>query len=387
LAFLCAAARAKRKQHASSSFQAPGGHHARSDRRPVASGSGLVPASRSGAGPVREQRGQPGQLGTESIQVFNGTTGASKGALTLGRDFTGLAFGPDGNLYANRNSGQTAYNPVTGAVVRSTIRQWGTGPDLRPGRQSVFRQFGQVVRSTVSEAPAPRHSGGNLANTRGLTFGPDGNLYVAETSFFNIQRFNGTTGAFLNNFVTNVTPYGLTFGLDGSLFVSTGSNNSVLASTGPRARCWAPSSLRQRRAERRAGPGVRPDGNLYVASFQTDSVLRYNGTTGRFIDVFASGGGLDQPTYLTFGRPRTVATTRPRPVVAPSFPNRARLRCSPRACSPWPACCVAAAKPCPPDLNRATTDKAQRHIRSPPPCSGLPGRAALFLARQQRFHL
>jgi secreted PhoX family phosphatase len=34
-----------------------------------------------------------------------------------------------------------------------------------------------------------------------------------------------------------------------------------------------------------------PDGNLYVASDSTDEVLRYDGVTGAFIDVFVSGGG------------------------------------------------------------------------------------------------
>ena len=31
-----------------------------------------------------------------------------------------------------------------------------------------------------------------------------------------------------------------------------------------------------------------PDGNLYVASFGTDEVLRYDGETGAFLDVFVS---------------------------------------------------------------------------------------------------
>jgi streptogramin lyase len=209
--------------------------------------------------------GQAGQIGTETIQVFNGTTGASKGALTLGSNFTGLTFGPDSNLYASRNSGQTAYNPVTGAVVR----EYNTG-------------------------------GGG----QDLTFGPDGNLYVAETSYFNIQRFDGTTGAFINNFATanNFTPFGLTFGLDGNLYVSNSSNNSVLrfnGTTGALLGTFVAAGSGGLNGARDLAFGA--DGNLYVASFQTDSVLRYNGTTGAFIDVFASGGGLDNPTYLTFG--------------------------------------------------------------------------------------
>ena len=44
-----------------------------------------------------------------------------------------------------------------------------------------------------------------------------------------------------------------------------------------------------------------PDGNLYVSSAQTNQILRYQGTTGAFMDVFASGGGLNGPELLTFG--------------------------------------------------------------------------------------
>ena len=46
-----------------------------------------------------------------------------------------------------------------------------------------------------------------------------------------------------------------------------------------------------------------PDGNLYVSSFGTDEVLRYNGATGAFINAFvvAGSGGLNQPRGLVFG--------------------------------------------------------------------------------------
>jgi streptogramin lyase len=46
-----------------------------------------------------------------------------------------------------------------------------------------------------------------------------------------------------------------------------------------------------------------PDGNLYVASFGTNSILRYNPTTGAFLGTFVSSGsgGLNHPTGLFFG--------------------------------------------------------------------------------------
>ena len=45
------------------------------------------------------------------------------------------------------------------------------------------------------------------------------------------------------------------------------------------------------------------DGRLYVGSGRTDEVLRYDGTTGAFMDVFvaAGSGGLDGPVAVDFG--------------------------------------------------------------------------------------
>jgi len=51
-----------------------------------------------------------------------------------------------------------------------------------------------------------------------------------------------------------------------------------------------------------------PDGNLYVSNCgcrpNAQNVLRYDGATGEFIDVFASGGGLSFPRGLAFGEDR-----------------------------------------------------------------------------------
>src|SRR2546428_615567 len=44
-----------------------------------------------------------------------------------------------------------------------------------------------------------------------------------------------------------------------------------------------------------------PDGNVYVTDVATNNVKKFNGTTGAFIGVFASGGGLNLPQGLSFG--------------------------------------------------------------------------------------
>jgi glucose/arabinose dehydrogenase len=267
--------------------------------------------------------GTAGELGTENIVVFNGATGEFKDVLTYGRDFSGLAFGPDNNLYANRNSGHTAFDPATGAVVRDYTGAGGGG-DLTFGPDGNFyvgnfRAVRKIDR--VTGATTTFTSGGNLGNLGALTFGPDGNLYVAAGDAFNIQRFNGTTGAFINNFATSIFAFGLAFGSDNNLYVSTGSNNSVLrlnGTTGALLGTFVAAGSGGLNGARDLAFG--PDGNLYVASFQTDSVLRYNGTTGAFLGVFAQGGGLNNPSWLTFG-PASNGGGNPPPPPPPSGGN------------------------------------------------------------------
>ncbi len=92
-----------------------------------------------------------------------------------------------------------------------------------------------------------------------IIFGPDNNLYISSASKDNVLRFNGTSGAFINEFVTAGSG-----GLDSA-----------------------------------RGLAFGPDGNLYVVSTFGNEILRYNGTTGAFIDMFV-GSDLNFPVDLLF---------------------------------------------------------------------------------------
>ncbi len=133
----------------------------------------------------------------------------------------------------------------------------------------------------------PANSGG-LFSPDNLLYGPDGNgdgiedLYVSsgnkpatsrEQGASAILRYDGVTGQFIDVFVGD-NPRTPNIDETGGLF-------------------------------RPYGSAFGPDGNLYVSSFLSDQILRYNGKTGQFIDVFASGnqqpGGLNGPNGLLFG--------------------------------------------------------------------------------------
>ena len=152
--------------------------------------------------------------------------------------------------------------------------------------------------------------GGGIYFPRGLAFGPNGNLFVANEGTDAVLQFNGTTGAFVSTFVPTgggglAAPKGLAFSPDGStLFVASDS---------------APCDILRYDASTGAFLGGIPgvggglttpwgltfgsDGDLYVVSAGTASVLRYDGSTGAFIDTFVSGGsgGLTAAQSLTFG--------------------------------------------------------------------------------------
>ena len=107
---------------------------------------------------------------------------------------------------------------------------------------------------------------GGLSTPEYLRFGPDGHLYVPSWSGDNVMKFDRTTGASLGAIVTAGSG-----GLDTAREIAWGA-----------------------------------DGKLYVTSFGADNgsardaVLRFDATTGAFIDPFITvgSGGLDGPTFL-----------------------------------------------------------------------------------------
>jgi DNA-binding beta-propeller fold protein YncE len=137
-----------------------------------------------------------------------------------------------------------------------------------------------------------------------LRFGPDGNLYVADSGNGQVDQFNGTTAAYAD-FVPYLPPGGaapqsIAFGPDGNLYVDDLTDSVVLkfnGTTGAPMGTFVTSS---------AGLGqpfdlvFGPNGNLYVTD--DNGVEEINGTTGAFIANFVPVGTvLEDPNFLAFG--------------------------------------------------------------------------------------
>lgn len=185
---------------------------------------------------------------TDAVHRFDETTFAVQGSLGgLGAvpGAQSLRYGPDGNLYACAEK------------VNRVVRFDG--------------QTGAPLGALVADDPlTPIDETGGLSGPTAAVFGPDGALYVASFNTDAVLRYDGSTGLFLGAFVSDdpLTPIDETGGLSGP----------------------------------DAGMLFGPDGHLYVPSFSSDAILRYDGATGALIDAFVPplGGGLKRPRMLRF---------------------------------------------------------------------------------------
>lgn len=182
----------------------------------------------------------------------------------------------------------------------------------------VFDHNGRLLGKALDTHSLPHHL--KLRELRGFTFGPDGDLYVANAykDASQVLRFAGDPGAngkhafreiYVERHAANpglAHPFDVTFGPDGHLYVPSQDTNLVGRYYGPHAVAGRPGApmphpvaLRQSdvkdpppgtfvpshdhapsgvRAVRRAIFG--PDGDLFVADRDSDSVKRYDRESG-----------------------------------------------------------------------------------------------------------
>jgi sugar lactone lactonase YvrE len=148
--------------------------------------------------------------GSDQVLRYEGSTGAFRSVFVAAgsggaHNLSGLAFGPDGNLYvASTNDSQVLrYDGLTGAFLGAFVTA-GSGGLSRP----------------VSVAFGPGR-------------GPSEDLYVTSLDTDQVLRYDGTTGAFRGVFVASGAgglrgAYDLAWGPDGDLYVASFVSNQVL---------------------------------------------------------------------------------------------------------------------------------------------------------------
>jgi sugar lactone lactonase YvrE len=256
-----------------------------------------------------------GSLLTDSILRYDGITGdplpsaGNSGATFVPSGSGGLTFGVSGDLGA-----WLVFGPDGNLFVKS-------GGITAPPQSSSVLRFDGTTGEFIDVFVSP--GSGGLHGPRALVFGPDGNLYVnsSDPGPGTVLRYDGTTGAFLDVFVPAGSnpfgesgsgyPRGLVFGPDGNLYVGTTAfqarHPSVLrydGTTGAFMDAFVAEGSGGLFIP--TGPLFGPDGNLYLRSttqgFGTGAVLRYDGTTGAFIDQFVpyGSGGLASNKAFAF---------------------------------------------------------------------------------------
>ncbi|MGE3181770.1 MAG: hypothetical protein AB7N71_09075 [Phycisphaerae bacterium] len=167
---------------------------------------------------------------TDAILRFDGNTGASLGTLVapggggfLNGPDNGTVIGPDGALWVPSyfNNRVLRYDADTGdflgifgpAIGRPRVI------DFRDGSVYITAESQDSVRrfdmDGVSLGNFVQPGAGALDAPVGMAWGPDGDLYVTSSTLDKINRYDGNTGAFLEEFIAPGTG-----GIDGPLFLT-----------------------------------------------------------------------------------------------------------------------------------------------------------------------
>src|SRR5262249_21504529 len=115
------------------------------------------------------------------------------------------------------------------------------------------------------------------------------------------------TGEFRGTFVADAALGGFvyfTFGPDGNLYAGEfNASHNIRRYDGSTGRFLGIFATAAGGLVSPTGLAYAPHGKLYVASINSHKIVRYNGNTGAFMDVFvpAHSGGLNGPDTLSFG--------------------------------------------------------------------------------------
>ena len=202
--------------------------------------------------------------GPPGLSLRDSQTGSLISSLPGSTNANAAIIGPDGSFYVVDSGSQIIQYAPDGSTILATIAvptaaalTFGAGGELyaTSGNSIV-----QIAPDLSSESTFVSAGSAGLTTAGGLVFGPDGNLYVSDSSTGSVLRYSATTGL----------PIGT------GVFVSAGSGGL----TQPNALTFG------------------PDGNLYVSDASVGAIFQFNGASGSFLSKLITG--LDHPVGVGF---------------------------------------------------------------------------------------
>ena len=209
-----------------------------------------------------------GDTDNDRVVSINKTTGAGIGSFAIDRPRAIASDGSGGLWIGDAKNYLLVHVQNNGSLIAATSAGYGTGPSQFRQQSGIFLANGSVVvgdqwsfqleRFTVDGSGAPVYAetiggtppaAGGFNGPFGLTYGPGGELYVADWFNHRIEKFNAN-----RSFATQWGTYGpvaggltfpraVTVATDGTIVVTDSENNRSRCST--RA---APSSTRSLRS-------------------------------------------------------------------------------------------------------------------------------------------
>ncbi len=222
--------------------------------------------------------------------------------------------GPNNNLFISQSDGGNVfqYDLLTGDFVNEFVAS-GLGGLSNPSGL-VFAGTGgnllvaDALSGRILEFNALNGSYiGDFAFLSGMRAGEitfaHSNLFVIDQASSAVQRFD-SQGNYLGVFVSSLdSPADFVFGPNGNLFITVGDFQASRVEqydglTGAFLGIFASENG----LSDATGLDFGPDGNLYVASSSTASILEFNGSTGAFEGIFIPSGseGLNNPDDIFF---------------------------------------------------------------------------------------